>query len=64
LFSHNSNSSDLSFLVMVSKSLDINSFFKKVFVALQWIIDWVEVFVWWSMGLLERSVFCTLSKIG
>jgi len=42
-----------SLLVDVSESFNVYSFVKEVLIALQWIVSRVEVFIWWSMSLLE-----------
>lgn len=52
-----------SLVVDVSKGIDINSLLNEVFIVLQWVVSWVEVFVWWSMSLLERSVVDSLGKV-
>jgi hypothetical protein len=44
---------DTSLLVVVSESVNVHSLFKEVLIALQWIVSWVEVFVWRSMRCLE-----------
>ena len=53
----------ISLVVDVSKGIDINSLLNKVLIVLQWVVSWVEVLVWWSMSLLERSVVDSLGKV-
>ena len=58
-----SSSVDLSLAMSVLKSLDVDTLLEDVLVVLKWIVRWVEVLVWWTMGLLERSVVHSLRKV-
>ena len=59
-----SDGGNTSLSVSVLEGLDIHTLFKKVLVVLQWVVSWVEVLIWRSVGLLEGGVVDTLGKVG
>ena len=54
---------NISLLVDVSKGIDINLLLEEIFVGLKWVIESVEVSMWWSIILLEGGKSFTLFKV-
>ena len=53
----------ISLVVDVPKGFDVYTLLEEVLVVLQWVVSWVEVLVWRSVSLLERSVVDSLGKV-